>query len=270
MGDHLEDLLHAVRKGDVSVADAARALSEGHLPGGKGARIDFRRMERTGLPEIILAEGKDPEDLRKIVEELSRAHQEVIISRVSGANRRLLERLASAGIPLTFPPRTSLALLRGQTMTPLQGRVVAVLTAGTADLSVAEEAAIVLSSLGAEVVRAYDIGVAGLHRLTRALADPAVQRAQVFVVCAGREGALPTVVAGLVDRPIVAIPTSVGYGRGAKGEGALTAMLQSCAPLAVVNIDGGVPAALVAAQILRHLPPAGKKRRGPTKARAGR
>ena len=126
--------------------------------------------------------------------------------------------------------------------------VVALVTAGTSDVPLAEEARSVLEELGVGTVTAYDVGVAGLHRLLRALRTLERSRPGIYLVFAGREGALPTVVAGLVHAPVVGVPCSVGYGRGGKGEAALSAMLQSCAPLAVVNIDAAVPAALFAAQ----------------------
>jgi NCAIR mutase (PurE)-related protein len=127
---------------------------------------------------------------------------------------------------------------------------VALVTAGTADLPIAEESAMVLTAMGVPTVTAHDVGVAGLHRLLRAVRRLERRRPSVYLAFAGREGALPTVLAGLVRAPVVGVPTSVGYGRGAHGEGALTAMLQSCAPIAVVNVDGGVPAALFALQLL--------------------
>ncbi len=140
---------------------------------------------------------------------------------------------------------------------------VAILAAGTSDVPVAQEARHLLQSLGVQVLTAYDVGVAGLHRLQRALRTIERKRPRVYLVFAGREGALPTVVAGLVPAPVVGVPVSTGYGRGGRGEGALTAMLQSCAPIAVVNIDGGVPAALFALQLL-----AGSRRDRRTRSRA--
>jgi NCAIR mutase (PurE)-related protein len=137
--------------------------------------------------------------------------------------------------------------------------VVAVLTAGTSDVPLAEEARGVLLALGVEVVVAYDVGVAGLHRLLSALRRLERAHPEIYLVFAGREGALPTVVAGLVRAPVVGVPTSVGYGRGGHGEAALTAMLQSCAPLAVVNIDAAVPAALFAAQHFALTRPGGRR-----------
>ena len=131
----------------------------------------------------------------------------------------------------------------------------AIVSAGTADVGVADEAEAVLRALGIRTLVAHDVGVAGVHRLQGALRTLERSRPQVYLVFAGREGALPTVLAGLVAAPVVGVPTSVGYGRGGKGEAALTAMLQSCAPIAVVNIDAAVPAALFAVQLVRRSPP---------------
>ncbi|MGI0155568.1 MAG: AIR carboxylase family protein, partial [Thermoplasmata archaeon] len=144
--------------------------------------------------------------------------------------------------------------------------VIAVVTAGTSDVPFAEEATGVLRELGLRVVNAYDVGVAGLHRLLRAARRLERARPEIYLVFAGREGALPTVIAGLVGAPVVGIPTSVGYGRGGRGEAALNAMLQSCAPIAVVNVDAAVPAALFAAQRFARDPRG--RARGPRPSRA--
>lgn len=151
--------------------------------------------------------------------------------------------------------------LRGPLGSRYRDGTVAIVTAGTSDVALAEEARAVLTELGIAVVTAYDVGVAGLHRLLRAVRVLERRRPEMYLVLAGREGALPTVIAGLVHSPVVGIPTSVGYGRGGRGEGALTAMLQSCAPIAVVNIDAAVPAALFAAQRFAILPRTAPSRR---------
>lgn len=253
----VKKLLQAVRSGRLSIDEAAVILRDGSFPGGPHARLDIRREERTGLPEIILAEPKPTETLMEIVGRLAEGGQDAIISRLTRDQLRALGRFPRAQGRLTLFPEARMAIL-GATVpsSALRGRRVAILTAGSADHPVASEAKVCLRAMGAEVVEAYDVGVAGLHRLLRALQQLSRRPPQVYLVFAGREGALPTVVAGLVSAPVIAIPTSVGYGRGARGEAALTAMLQSCAPLAVVNIDGGIPAALVAAQILRGMAPA--------------
>lgn len=247
----LEELLESVREGRLSLKKAAEALRQGYLPGGPHGRLDFRRSERTGIPEVILAEGKSLPDLVHIVESLRMASIGAILSRLSEDQMQWLATTARPGEDLDETAR--LAVLPGkEPVRLLNGKVASLLTAGTADARVAREVERVLLVLGATVVSAYDVGVAGLHRLMPALEEAEKRGAGVYIVCAGREGALPTVVAGLVDRPVIAVPTSSGYGRGGRGEAALSSMLQSCAPIAVVNIDAGVPAALVAAQFLRH------------------
>lgn len=154
------------------------------------------------------------------------------------------------GLPVRLMAKGRVARLEGPIADSIDRGPVAILAAGTSDVPVAEEARHVLRSVGVQVLTAFDVGVAGLHRLERALHSLERKGPRVYLVFAGREGALPTVVAGLVPAPVVGIPVSTGYGRGGRGEGALTAMLQSCAPIAVVNIDGGVPAALFTLQLL--------------------
>jgi pyridinium-3,5-biscarboxylic acid mononucleotide synthase len=223
---------------------------------GSYARLDQDRVRRVGVPEVILGEGKTVEHLLGIVRALLDDGHGAFVSRPTVAQLRRLRRLSVPGPPLKFLAGGRLVRVPG----PLGGRyragAVALLAAGTSDVPVAEEARLLLEELGITVVHAYDVGVAGLHRLMRALARLERADPELYLVCAGREGALPTVVAGLVHAPVVGIPTSVGYGRGGRGEGALSAMLQSCAPVAVVNIDAAVPAALFAAQHfgLRHGP----------------
>jgi NCAIR mutase (PurE)-related protein len=173
-----------------------------------------------------------------------------VVSRLSQGQIRTIKQARTAeGWPLEFRAGERIAVLRGPLGTSRMSGCVALVTAGTADRAVAEEAEAVLDALGVDVVVEYDVGVAGLHRLLAAVRRLEPHRPAVYLAFAGREGALPTVLAGLVRAPVVGIPTSVGYGRGGKGEAALTAMLQSCAPIAVVNIDGGVPAALFAGQL---------------------
>lgn len=260
MADGIENLLASVRNRKMGIKEASHALRKGHLPGGKHARIDFRRAERTGMPEVILAEGKDPEHLVRIVNALVKTSQGALISRLEGRSLALLEDLSRHDNNVQLVKEARMAVINPEKHQRfLKGRSAAILTAGTADSAVAEEARVALESFGARVFTAYDVGVAGIHRLHDVLDGASEIGAGVYIVCAGREGALPTVVAGLVDRPVIGVPTSKGYGRGGKGEGALTAMLQSCQPLAVVNIDGGIPAALLAAQMLRWTPAPSKK-----------
>jgi NCAIR mutase (PurE)-related protein len=230
---------------------------------GRIARYDAGRHHRTGAPEVILGEGKSVLHLVELLRGLAEHGDGALVSRPTAGQRRALVGEAARGLPITLLAGGRLVRLAG----PLSGErargTVAVLTAGTADIPVAEEAVVLLREMGVSVVTEYDVGVAGIQRLSRALRRLDRRAPRVMLVFAGREGALPTVVAGLVRAPVVGVPTSVGYGRGGRGEAALTAMLQSCAPVAVVNIDAAVPAALFALQLLAAGSPRGSSRRGP-------
>jgi pyridinium-3,5-biscarboxylic acid mononucleotide synthase len=231
------------------------------------ARLDRDRARRVGVPEIVLGEGKTTEHLIGIVQALLADGRGAFVSRPTPAQSRALARLDRPGRRLRRFSGGRLVRLPGPLEPKYRPGVVAILAAGTSDVPVAEEARSLLRALGLRVVHAYDVGVAGLHRLLRALER--VERAgpEIYLVFAGREGALPTVVAGLVRAPVLGVPTSVGYGRGGRGEAALSAMLQSCAPIAVVNIDAAVPAALFAAQRFAVRP---EPRRGRASARGRR
>ncbi len=216
---------------------------------GEVAKLDTCRESRIGVPEAILAEGKDPKDLADI----SLAHLEetgsVIITRVS---QEQLEVLKAARLPagaiLEHNPRARTVILLCGNVKPKMGKV-GILAAGTADIPVAEEARVVAEAMGCNVACEYDVGVAGIHRLF-----PCLERmadADAFVVAAGREGTLPAVVAGLVDAPVIGLPVSTGYGLGGDGLAALYSMLQSCSVLAVVNVDAGFVAGAYAAKIAR-------------------
>jgi pyridinium-3,5-biscarboxylic acid mononucleotide synthase len=257
-------------------ARSRRPRSRGReLRVGGFARLDRDRPRRLGVPEIVLAEGKPVPHLLEILHGLRRAGVGALVSRPTPAHRRALERARTEGLPVRPLAGGRLFRLAGPLGVRVPGATVAIVTAGTSDVPVAEEARAVLEELGIGVVAAHDVGVAGLHRLLRALARLERARPGIYLVFAGREGALPTVVAGLVRAPVIGVPTSVGYGRGGRGEAALGAMLQSCAPLAVVNIDAAVPAALFAAQRFlggegRGAGPRGRRRRRRGKGRTAR
>ncbi|HUR67607.1 MAG TPA: nickel pincer cofactor biosynthesis protein LarB [Candidatus Thermoplasmatota archaeon] len=208
---------------------------------GDSAKLDLAREARTGIPEVVLAEGKRDADLVAIVQAFVAAKGRVLVSRLAPERLPLL-----GAVPVTYHERARLAVA-GTAPAPSTGGRVLVLAAGTADVEVAEEARIVAQSMGCETRHHYDVGVAGIHRLFPALDDAAW--ADAVVVVAGREGAIAPVVAGLVDRPVIGIPVSVGYGAGGRGEAALLTMLQSCSPLTVVNIDAGFVGGACAAQI---------------------
>ncbi len=252
----------------VVVEAAARRAPREHRVG-RYARIDRHRPVRVGIPEVILAEGKTVDHLVGIVRSLGAEGVGALVSRPSRLQRKALLDLRSPGVRIRDIAAGRLLRLAGPLGVSLASGTVAVLAAGTSDVPCAEEARALLSELGLSVVHSYDVGVAGLHRLLAALRRLQRSRPEAYLVFAGRAGALPTVVAGLVRAPVIGIPTSVGYGRGGSGEAALNAMLQSCAPIAVVNIDGAVPAALFVAQMFARAPRGPPVQRAPARRRRG-
>ena len=218
---------------------------------GRFARLDVGRSRRTGAPEVILGEGKRDEHLLAILAVLQSEGRAAVVSRPTDSQSELLRKAALAReLNVSSLAGGRVWRLEGTPDGPAPAGTIGLVTAGTADVPIAEEARAVLASAGVATVEAYDVGVAGLHRVTRAARRLEKGSPRAYLVFAGREGALPTVWAGLVRAPVVGVPTSVGYGRGGRGEAALGAMLQSCAPIAVMNIDAAVPAALFALQLL--------------------
>ncbi len=242
--DPLLRLLEAVARGDI---DPTLALEQvrGFTPVGEFARLDRTRSQRTGFPEAIYAAGKTPEQFVQIATAIARRGEFGLATRVSAA---MWEQVCHA-LPEWRYFATARVACWGDPL-PSQPGAIAVLAAGTSDIPVAEEAAVTAELCGFAVKRLWDVGVAGIHRLFghRHLLD----EADVAIVVAGMEGALASVVGGLVDCPIVAVPTSVGYGAHFQGLAALLTMLNSCAAgVGVVNIDNGFGAAILAGQILR-------------------
>ncbi len=222
---------------------------------GEFARVDISRAHRTGIPEIILAEGKEVNEVAEIAIALTTEHDFALISRVQTDSiaEEMVSRLRAEGFVVEYNRLAKMILVRREGYeSPTHGRV-GLIAAGTADIPVAEEARMVAEACGCEVLRAYDVGIAGIHRLMEPLEQFIEANVGVIIVVAGMEGALPSVVASLVDVPVIGVPTSVGYGLGGKGLGALISMLQSCSPgVAVVNIDNGVGAGAIAARCVMH------------------
>jgi pyridinium-3,5-biscarboxylic acid mononucleotide synthase len=250
------------------VAPSSRRRGSRELRVAHYARLDRDRALRVGVPEIVLGEGKTVDHLLGILRTLQRRGVGALVSRPTAPQLRAIQRARRSGLPVKELARGRLLRLKGPLGIEYRRGTAAIVTAGTSDVPLAEEAAALLAVLGIRVVSAHDVGVAGLHRLLRAVERLERHAPEIYLVFAGREGALPTVIAGLVRAPVVGVPTAVGYGRGGRGEAALTAMLQSCAPIAVVNIDAAVPAALFAAQrfAVRTEAPrrrAGSRRRAP-------
>ncbi len=215
------------------------------------AQLDVGREMRKGLPEVVLAEGKDARDVADIVEAMLKRTGRAIVSRGDVTYLKKIRAKRFAKTQVQFFKKSGMIVVRRSSYKIRRGGGrVGVLTAGTSDIPVAEEAEIIAGETGCETRAFYDVGVAGLHRLFKPLADLLRWDADVILVVAGREGALPTVVAGLVDVPVIAVPTSRSYGFGDRGVAALAAMLQSCSlGLAVVNVDSGVGAGSIGAMI---------------------
>jgi hypothetical protein len=243
----LTELLDGVRRGETSVEAAVEALARLPFADIGGAVVDHHRELRTGLPEVILGEPKSAEQIAAIAAELASSGANVLVTRVDPDKAAAVAALLPA---LRYAAEARCLVLEQKPIAPRGAGPVAVVTAGTADGPVAEEAALVARLAGNEIVRVSDVGVAGMHRLLHRLDD--LRRAAVIVVVAGMEGALPSVIAGLVAAPVIAVPTSVGYGASFGGIAALLGMLSSCAAgVTVVNIDNGFGAGCAAALINR-------------------
>ena len=242
----LEQLLTAIANGQVSPQEGIEALKYLNIENvGDFAKIDNHRQLRTGYPEVIWTPGKTAEQIIQIMGVMRRKTSVVMATRVEP---ELADELQAQIQDLRYYPMAKIVAL-GQNSESFQGKI-SILTAGTADLPVAEEAAITAELCGFKVDRLWDVGVAGIHRLLNH--RHVIDKADVLIVVAGMEGALPSVVAGLVSCPVIAVPTSIGYGASFEGLSALLTMLNSCATgIGVVNIDNGFGAAMLAGQILR-------------------
>jgi hypothetical protein len=246
----LRALLSAVRADDTSVDDAIARLKDapfarqGFEKLGDVATVDTHRMLRVGMPEVVLAERKTGAQIAAIARKLA-AKGPLLVTRLSAEKAAVVKRAVRGSV---YDP-VSRTLRKGRMTLPTRGPV-AVVSAGTSDLPVCEEAVVTLEVMGVEALRVYDVGVAGIHRLLARRDE--LQRAKAIIAVAGMEGALPSVVGGLVGCPVVGVPTSVGYGAHLGGLAPLFTMLNSCAPnVTVVNIDNGFGAAFVAGLVAR-------------------
>jgi len=236
----LLELLAAVQSGTITPAAATQRLADMPYEDIGHARIDHHRTLRLGLPEVIYAQGKSPQQTTEIFTRMAAAGTDVLATRADAATAALV--LASFPAAIHHPSARAITLKQSLPEDP-KGHI-AILSAGTSDQPIAEEAAVTAELFNSKVTRLYDVGVAGLHRL--------LSVRDVVIVCAGMEGALPSVVGGLVGVPVIAVPTSVGYGASFDGAAALLGMLNSCSPnVTVVNIDNGFGAAYTAVLIAR-------------------
>ena len=239
-----KQLLEKFRVGKISRDEAVRAFQAAPIADLGFAQVDLHRALRKNFPEVIFGSGKTPAQVLAIASKLVECEQHVLVTRITLEHARVLRKKFRRAV---FHEAARCVTIESKARTKRPGSI-AVLCAGTSDMPVAEEAAVTAEIMGNHVERIYDVGVAGLHRLLRRLED--IQRAHVIIAVAGMEGALPSVVAGLVARPVIAVPTSIGYGASFGGLAALLAMLNSCGSgVTVVNIDNGFGAGYAASQI---------------------
>ena len=242
--EKLLELLRRVQEGTVSPEQAVLELKVSPFEDLGYANVDHLRAIRQGIPEVIFGSGKTAEQILGIVSAMRRrGNENILITRLSDEKARIL----AEQLPLTYDPVSRIGIIGQKGEVTASGTIV-VATGGTSDLPVAEEAALTAETLGNQVERLYDVGVAGLHRMLAHL--DAIMEARVIVAVAGMEGALASVLGGLVDCPVIAVPTSIGYGANFGGLSALLSMLNSCASgVSVVNIDNGFGAGYLASMI---------------------
>lgn len=245
--DVLEDLLVRLSKGEVTVEDTLERLKSLPFEDLGFACIDHHRSLRKGLSEVIFGEGKEVSEILVIMERMVVREQNIMVTRLSP---KKAEEIQNKFPESTYNTKSMVLTLIKHPVKKSGKGTILVISAGTSDIHVAEEAAVAASFMGNEVDTIYDVGISGLHRILSQ--RERIMKASVIVVVAGMEGALPSVVAGLVDKPVIAVPTSVGYGASFKGIAALLGMLNSCAAgVTVVNIDNGFGAGYAASIINR-------------------
>ncbi|MEI8115812.1 MAG: nickel pincer cofactor biosynthesis protein LarB, partial [Bacteroidia bacterium] len=242
------ELLKNVKEGNLELGQAVNQLKQLPFEDLGYAKVDHHREIRTGYPEVIFCPGKTNEQIRGIVERLLAKGTNIMVSRVE---KSVYEAIKDLHPDMEYYPEARTIFIQQKDITKSKSRVL-VVTGGTSDIPVAEEAVVTAEKLGCTVERLYDVGVAGIHRL---LANRyRLDSVQVIIAVAGMEGALPSVLGGLTDKPVIAVPTSIGYGANFGGLAALLAMLNSCASgISVVNIDNGFGAGFMAATIIRQI-----------------
>ncbi|MFX0188291.1 MAG: nickel pincer cofactor biosynthesis protein LarB [Candidatus Hodarchaeota archaeon] len=252
--NNIKEILKKLLEKECSIDEAEKLLKANLVEEvGNFAKLDVFRKTRTGVPEVILAQNKAPQTIIDIIEHFLKTNKFAIISRYSEKQREvLIEKFgkeAKYDIEINELGKIIIIKEKQFDFTKKSG-IVGIITAGSSDILVAEEAKATAIAMGCKVLTSYDVGIAGVHRIFKPLSDMIKRGVHVIIVCAGMEGTLPGVVAALVDIPVIGVPISSGYGMGEKGKGALITMLQSCSPgLLVVNIDNGFGAGASAALI---------------------
>jgi len=251
----MRGILRKLINGEISLQEAEKMLKTMQIKELEDfAKLDMCRELRTGIPEVIFAEGKENDELVKIILEAT-AKGRVMVTKLANDKYNVIKEqlnVLEEKFTIKYNKKAKILLLKDHEIE--KEFKIGIITAGTSDIPVAEEARITAEEMGCEVLTAYDVGVAGIHRLFSHIREMIEADVKALIVVAGMEGALPSVVAGLVDTPVVGVPTSVGYGVGEGGFTALFAMLQSCAPgIAVVNIDNGFGAGVFAAKLTKQI-----------------
>jgi pyridinium-3,5-biscarboxylic acid mononucleotide synthase len=249
----LDEILNSLKSGKMGVPDARKLLSLYSLEQIEDfAKIDTGRKIRRGIPEVIFAEKKQLIEIKKIILKVLKKSNSVLLSRIKKNDFSKLQEFSKKNKFKTEVGKNSTSLLIYKKTLKIGMGKVGILTAGTSDIGVAEEARLMCKAMNCDSICSYDVGVAGLHRVLPVLKEFIKKEVDSIIVVAGMEGALATIVSSSVDVPVIGVPTSVGYGYGEKGIAALASMLQSCAlGLAVVNIDNGIGAGSIAASIAK-------------------
>ncbi len=247
----IHEILESVKVGRTSVNDAKKLLSLHSIEEIEGfVKIDINRRKRRGIPEVVFAENKELDEIKKIAKKTLEKTNSVIISRIKKEDYPKIMTFAKKLKVKIKTGKNSSTLLLFKKPIKFQGGKIGIMTAGTSDIGVAEESRLMCEAMNCKCVISYDVGIAGIQRIFPVLKEMVDKEVDCIIVAAGMEGALATLVATLVDIPIIGIPTSVGYGYGEKGIAALASMLQSCSlGLSVVNIDNGIAAGGIAANI---------------------
>ena len=251
--DELKEILKKCQEKEITIEEAEKLLRADMIERvGDLAQLDIFRKARTGVPEVIYAQNKDPQMVIEIIKSFIKKNEFAIISRYTQEQYVLITKnFESKDYNIEANELGKIIIIKEKSFNFLEkkGRV-GIITAGSSDIPVAEEAKVIVKVMGCKVFTSYDVGIAGFHRIFTPLSEMIRNEVDVIIVCAGMEGTLPGVVAALVDVPVIGVPVSSGYGLGEKGMGALTTMLQSCSPgLVVVNIDNGFGAGASAAMV---------------------
>lgn len=240
----IKDILTKLLEKKMSIEEAERLLRANHVEEvGDLAKLDIFRKIRTGTPEVIFAQDKEPEMVIEITKKFLQSKQFAIISRYNEDQKILIDKTfeKAENYDIDINDLGKILVIKEKSYEfPKKGGIVGIITAGSSDIPIAIEAEVIAEAMGCKVITTYDVGIAGIHRIFTPLSEMIKKGVHIIIVCAGMEGTLPGLVAALVDVPVIGVPISSGYGMGEKGKGALITMLQSCSPgLLVVNIDNG-------------------------------